>query len=139
MSWIKSEYGKLDGSPRALRRFGFTVGPVLLALGGILLWRHRAAAWPLIVFGALLLVGGAIAPRTLKYAHAPWMIFSFALGWMMSRVLLTIVFFLVVTPLGLLQRLCRKRAIEFAFKNGAASFWQARSGRPAPADYERQF
>ncbi|MEP6699263.1 MAG: SxtJ family membrane protein [Verrucomicrobiota bacterium] len=139
MSWIKSAFEKLDHSPRALRRFGFTVGAVMLSLGGILLWRQRDAAWPFIVIGALLLAGGAIAPRTLKYLHTPWMIFSLVLGWVMSRILLTIVFFLVVTPLGLLQRVCRKRAIEFAFKTDAVSFWQVRSGRPTSADYERQF
>ena len=67
------------------------------------------------------------------------MIAALALGWVMTRILLTIVFFLVVTPIGLLQRLFGKRAIEVDFKPDAASYWQARTARPAPEDYEKQF
>ena len=139
MSWINEEYRNLDRSPRALRRFGFSVGSVVLLLGCILLWRHRGAAWPLISIGTVLVLAAGLAPRTLKWIHGPWMIAALALGWMVTRILLTIVFFLVVTPIGFLQRLFGKRAIEVAFKAGAASYWQARTARPMPEDYEKQF
>ncbi len=67
------------------------------------------------------------------------MIAALAIGWVMTRVLLTIVFFLVVTPVGLLQRLFGKRAIEVDFGTNAASYWQTRTVRPMPEDYEKQF
>jgi hypothetical protein len=67
------------------------------------------------------------------------MILSLALGWVMSRILLTIAFFLIVTPIGLLQRLFGKRPLEIAFRTGANSYWQPRTARPVPADYEKQF
>jgi hypothetical protein len=50
-----------------------------------------------------------------------------------------IAFFLVVTPIGLLQRLFGKRIIEVAFRANAASYWQARTTHPVPEDYEKQF
>ena len=139
MSWIKEEHQKLDRSPRALRRFGFTVGFVILFLGCFLLWRHRGSGWPLISIGTLLVLAGGLAPFTLKWVHGPWMIGALALGWIMTRILLTLVFFLVVVPIGLLQRLFGKRVIEVDFKTGAVSYWQARTTRPAPEDYEKQF
>ena len=139
MSWISDEYQKLDRSPRALRRFGFTVGSVILFLGCVLLWRHRGAGWPLFWIGTVLVLAAGLAPLTLKWVHAPWMIVAVALGWIVTRILLTIVFFLVVTPIGLLQRLFGKRAIEVAFKADAASYWQPRTARPMPEDYEKQF
>jgi hypothetical protein len=139
MSWINNEYRKLDRSPRALRRFGYLVGSVFLLLGCVLLWRHRGLGWPLTSVGAALVVLAALDPRTLKWVYAPWMILAAALGWIVTGVLLTIVFFLVVTPVGLLQRFFGKRAIEVARRAGPVSYWQARATPPTQKDYEKQF
>ena len=139
MSWISEEYQKLDRSPRALRRFGFMVGSVILLLGCVLWWRQRGAGWPLISIGTVLVLAAAVAPRTLKWVQGPWMILALALGWVMTRVLLTIVFYLVVTPVGLLQRLFGKRVIEVALRTDEASYWQARTASPTPEEYEKQF
>ena len=139
MSWIKDEYRKLDRSPRALRRFGFMVGSVFLLLGGLLVWRHRAAGWPFVSIGTVLILAGALAPAALKWIYAIWMMIAVMLGWVVTRVLLTIVFFLVVTPVGLLQRAFGKRLIEVAFRTDAASYWQSRTASPAREEYEKQF
>ena len=139
MSWISDEFQKLDRSPRALRRFGFTVGMVILAVGGVLWWRHRGAGWPLTLIGVTLILAAGLAPAALKWVHGAWMIISLALGWVVTRILLTIVFFIVIAPIGLLQRLFGKCVIEVAFVTGASSYWQARTKRPMPADYEKQF
>ena len=89
MSWINEEYQRLDRSPRALRRFGFIVGSVLLLLGSFFLWVHRGAGWPLISIGTVLVLAGGLAPLSLKWIYAPWMIIALALGWMLRSVLTT--------------------------------------------------
>ena len=139
MSWINDEYQKLDRSPPALRRFGFAVGSVILVLGCFLLWRQRSAGWPLISIGTVLVLAGGLAPAMLKWVHGAWMIGALALGWIVTRILLTLVFFLVVAPVGLLQRLFGKRVIDVDFQADATSYWQARTARPVPEDYEKQF
>ena len=139
MPWIKNEYQRLDRSPRALRRFGFTVGLVVLLLGAFLWWRERGAGWPLLTIGALLLVAAGLAPSSLKWVHGPWMMGALALGSIVTRIILTTVFFLVITPIGLLQRLVGKSAIVVAFTADSASYWQSRPAPPAPEDYEKQF
>lgn len=139
MSWINDEYRKLDRSPRALRRFGITVGAVLLALGTLLFLRQRNAGPVLFSFGALLLLAASISPALLRYVHAPWMIFAQLLGRIVTAVILTLFFFLIVTPIGLIQRLCGKRALEFGFRSSGTSYWQTRAGPGVPADYEKQF
>ena len=139
MSWISEEYQKLDRSPGALRRFGFMVGSVVLLLGCFLLWRQRAAGWPLISIGTVLILAAGMVPSILKLVYGPWMIGALALGWVVTRILLTLVFFLVVTPVGLLQRLFGTRVIEVAFRTDAASYWEKRTASPTPEDYEKQF
>ena len=136
---LGDEYQKLDQSPRALRRFGVTVGSILLALGGIMLWRHRAAGWPLVSIATVLLLIAAFVPAALRYVYLAWMTLALVLGWFVTRILLMLVFFLVVTPIGLLQRLFGKRALEFGFKSDEISYWRPRTVRPLAADYEKQF
>ncbi len=139
MSWISDEYHKLDRSPRALTRFGFMVGSVILILGCFFLWRQRSAGWPLISIGTALVLAAGLVPQLLKWVYGPWMIGALMLGWIVTRILLTLVFFLVVTPVGFLQRLFGKRVIEVAWKADAARYWQLRTDRPVAADYEKQF
>ena len=62
MSWIKEEFQKLDQSSTALRKFGLLVGGVFLALGAVLVWRHRGAGWPFVSIGGVLVVVGAVVP-----------------------------------------------------------------------------
>jgi hypothetical protein len=136
---LEAELEKLDCSVPALRRFAFTVGAVLVSLGGFMLWRHRSAGWPLLALAFLLFVTAILAPSLLRFVYRPWMILALLLGGIASRVILTLAFFLVVTPIGLLQRLCGKRALEFGFDPGQTSYWKTRTGAPVREEYERQF
>ena len=139
MVWINEEYKKLDQSPKALRGFGFLVGSVFLLLGALLIWRHRDAGWPFVSIGSILVVAGALFPQALKWVHTCWMILALTMGWVVTRVLLTIVFFLVVTPVGLLQRFLGKSAIEVAFRSDVSSYWKTRTTQAVPEDYNKQF
>jgi hypothetical protein len=138
MRWINDEYQKLDRSPRALRRFGIAAGAALLLLG-ILLRPGGKAGGLFLSIGTLLLLAAAFAPWVLRYLYKPWMTLAFGLSWVVTRIILTFLFFLVVTPLGLLQRLCGKRPLELRFRSGENTYWQLRITHPAPADYEKQF
>ena len=140
MTNLNADYRNLDCSARALRRFGFTVGIALLGLGTLLVWRQRGAGWPFVAVSVIILLVALVQPARLRLFHRGWMTAALAMGWMMTRVILTVVFILVVTPIGLLQRLSRKRALDLAFRTGAESYWEARSaGRQSADDYEKQF
>ena len=108
MREILDELRHLDVSAPALRRFGRTVGLVFLLLGGVVLWRRGGALTPLPVtllgVGAVLVLLGLAAPVALRGVYRTWMLVAFALGFVMTRVLLTVVFFGLVTPLGLVRR-----------------------------------
>jgi hypothetical protein len=89
------------------RKFGFVVGGLLALLGGLLFfWRHRTV-WgaALGVPGAVLLLLAAAAPGLLAGPHRGWLAFAKVLGRINAFVFLSIVFFLILTPLGLVLRL----------------------------------
>jgi hypothetical protein len=88
------------------RSFGLSVGGVLLAIAALLAWRGRVTRAEIVgVIGAVLVVGGAFAPKLLKWPSDLWWAFAMALGWVNARVLLSVLFFLILSPLGLLWRL----------------------------------
>jgi carbamoyltransferase len=122
-----------------LRRFGLTIGLAFLVLGAILQFRHRAAGRPFTSLATLLLLFSAVAPGLLRFIYGPWMRIADFLGAISSRVLLSVVFFLVVTPIGLIQRVLGKRPVDLRFRTGDATYWQPRAVRSTPPDYEKQF
>jgi carbamoyltransferase len=133
------ELQNLDESPRTLRRFGFTIGIALLIFGKLLQFNNRKAGGPFLPIGALLVIAAAFFPSVLRYVYKPWMILAAFLGQIVTSIILTVVFYLVVTPIGLIQRLFGKRALEFGFKSGDTTYWQHRPKPAAAADYEKQF
>jgi hypothetical protein len=137
---IRQEIHELKTGPRDLRKFGLMVGAVFVALGILFLLRHKASypflLWP----GVFLILFGAVAPRVLKYPYIAWMSVAFTLGFVMARVLLTICFFLLVTPIALIGRLVGKDFLNRKLNRDATTYWVRCETAPKTAEsYEQQF
>jgi hypothetical protein len=62
------------------------------------------------------------------------------LGWVMTRVILFLTFYLMITPLGLLMRLFGYRFLDLSWGDRRETFWHSRPSQEPPAmHYERQF
>ena len=95
--------------PNRDRSFGISVGTVLLLITAFLVWRGRMTAAQIMgPIGAILLVLGLLRPSLLKYPSAAWWKFALVLGHVNSRIILTVAFALVLTPIGLLWRVIGK-------------------------------
>jgi hypothetical protein len=123
----------------ALRSFGLIVGGVFGAIG----------LWPLVIRGAsprgwalalgILLVGPALmVPRVLQPAHRLWMALAEILGWINTRILLSIVFFGLITPMGLVMRRLGKDPMRRGFERTASTYRVNRTA-PRPDHMLRQF
>lgn len=91
---------------RAEREFGLLVGAVLLLLGAWWFYRGKFATAAYVFMyagGALVTLGGA-SPWLLVVPRRLWMKLAEALSYVSSRIILAIVFFLVLTPIGLIKR-----------------------------------
>lgn len=91
---------------KGLREFGLLTGTIIIALFGLLLpWLHRDSLpiWPWIVAGILWLLA-LLTPSLLNPIYLVWMKIGLVLGWINTRLILAIVFFALLTPIGLMMR-----------------------------------
>jgi hypothetical protein len=137
---IRDEIKQLKTGARDLRKFGLLVGVVFALIGVALLLRHRAAAPYFLSAGALLILPGLIVPRVLKPVYLAWMTLAILLGFVVSGILLILLFFLVITPIGWVARCLGNDFLNLKLDRTAASYWRPRERRAkSPAEYERQF
>jgi len=105
------------------RSFGLSVGGVLCVIAAVLWWRGRPLrAEVLGAIGAALVLLGATAPGLLRVPSAAWWRLSRVLGYYNSRILLSLFFFLVLTPVGLFWRLVGRDPL--GRRRGQPSGWQ---------------
>lgn len=123
-------------TPAEGRRFGVTVGIALLVVGGLLWWRSHAVPSAIAAsLGALLLLAGALVPGRLGPVHSAWMRFALAISKVTTPVLMAIVYFVVMTPMGLLRRAAGNSPI---LARKTTTRWESRAGHPR-SDLDRQF
>jgi|CZKI01.1.fsa_nt_gi hypothetical protein len=113
---------------------------VLLGLFGWQTWprgRHWAAeaAWAL---AALVPLAGLISRRFLRLVYLALSYATFPLGFVVSRVILALVYYLAVTPIGLTMRLFHYDPLSRRFDPKAQSYWIRRDGTKPPESYFQQ-
>lgn len=141
---VLAEVRALDASPAALRRFGWAVGGVFVALGALLAWRAGGALAPstvvLLAVGGALVSLGTVAPCALAAPFRVWMMLALAMGFVMTRVILTVAFVAVFTPVALLFRLLRRDALHQRPDPDAPTYWTRRDAGPSARErLERMF
>ena len=122
------------------RKSALLVAAVLLCISAWNVYRGRTTA--AVVFGApgaALVAAGLLVPPAARAFHGAWMKFAVLLGHVNSRVLLTLVYYLAVTPYGLVTRLVGRDPLR---RRGAraGSYWVERKAtRQAREQFERLF
>lgn len=129
--------GPQSGSSRT---FGLFFGALFGALGAWGVWRGTSWAWTAVGAGGVITALALAAPGVLRPANRAW----FALGMMLARVVnpvvIGIMFFAVITPMGLLMRLVGKRPLSLHRDPASTTYWIARQPPgPAPESMRDQF
>jgi Saxitoxin biosynthesis operon protein SxtJ len=126
--------------PRELRGFGLTVGGAFVLLAAASAWRgHTVPPRVLGTLGVLLVVPALIAPRILTPVERWWMRFAEALGRVNTRIILTVLYCLVITPVGLVRRWLGD-PLDRRMRDGRSSVWILRPRAPVdPERYRQQF
>ena len=123
-----------------LRKFGITIGVILLIIAGFLFWKEKESFQILFTFGVTLCILGIAIPFILKPIYWVWMIFATILGWIMTRVILSLLFYTIFTPIGLILRFFGKQFLELRWDKSKESYWNYRTNEHLQKEnYEKQF
>ena len=107
-------------------------------LSAVTWWRgYPSVSTALGIVGGLLVVPGLLAPATLRLPNRIWWRFAQVLGWVNSRILLTVFFAVVLTPVGVVMRLAGRNPLNAA---GDSTNWRPyTSRRRDPRHYQRMY
>ena len=138
---IIDDVKKIKSGKNELRKFGITVGIVLGVIGGLLWWRGRDSYLIFLCLSGGFILLGVMIPIILKPIQKVWMTLAILLGWVMTRVILSLMFFLLFFPIGLLARIFGKDFLDEKFDPGAESYWISRDTdeEKLKTAYEKQF
>jgi len=137
---LKEEFKHIRETKDDLRKFGLTVGGVILAIGLLLFYFEKQSAIYFAVIGGLLILFGVLFPKILKPINRIWMGLAIILGFIMSRVILTVLFYLVLTPIAILAKIVGKKFMVLKYDKSAETYWEKRTNiHKKQIDYERQF
>jgi saxitoxin biosynthesis operon SxtJ-like protein len=126
---------------RQLRQFAVIGAAALMLL----------AVWRFSVLGAIILAAGCATaavvvgliglarPRWLAPVFTFWLIVAFPIAWLISHLVLAIIYFGLITPLGLLFRACGRDALDRAWPGRQDTFWRDKPAADQPQRYLRQY
>jgi len=123
-NWINVELKHLKKADRkTLRNFGLVMAIPLLLIAAYLLWKGRASAPYLLAVSALFALLGLILPKVLKPVYIGWMTFANYLSIVVTYIVLTLFFFIVLTPVSLVIKILGKDLLLQRLDPDASSYW----------------
>ena len=125
---------------KELRSFGLIMAGMIALIFGLIipwLWNIVLPLWPWIV-SSIFLISAIAAPAVLRPVFIVWMKVGHVLGWINTRLLLGIVFYLVIAPTGIVLKLLGKDPLKRKYdKNGLS--YRIVSKQPGIDKMERPF
>jgi cytosine/uracil/thiamine/allantoin permease len=122
-------------SDRMLRQFA----ALLIVFLGVIAVRtydpqHPAPALLAAALGLVLGSVGLVWPRAIRPVFAVWMKAAWPVGWLVSRVILALIFYVIVTPVAVVFRAAHRDALGLRRRGGGVTYWQR---KPAVTDKSR--
>jgi hypothetical protein len=130
---------KTKTGKRELRSFGLIVGGcfAIIAFAPRILRGENPRVWALVP--AVLLVATAlILPLALRSFHGFWMTIGEGLGWLNTKILLTLLYYFMIVPIGMILRVSGSDPMKRKLEQNAQTYRIPRKKRE-PAHMQRQY
>jgi hypothetical protein len=126
-------------TPKQLRSFGLLVGGIFAIIGlWPLIWRGEGLRWWAMLATAILVLPAVVYPMSLKLIYRGWMAVGEVLGWINTRIILSIIFYGVFTPVAIVMRMRGKDPMRRGWDPNLESYREVREPRPG-THMQRQF
>jgi uncharacterized membrane protein len=137
---IIEEIRNIKSDKNECRKFGLSVGIVLIIIALILAYFDKASYVYFGTIGGILIIAGVAVPIFLLPLQKIWMSIAVILGFIMTRVILFVLYYLILTPIGLIARIFGKDFLDLNINKDQVSYWNIRDSKTyEKLDTERQF
>ena len=122
-----------------LRKFGLLVGSIFAVIGLFPVIKGRSLNFYLIIIGAVFIILAVLTPNLLSPVHKGWMKIGRVLGRINTFLILSIIFFLFVTPIGFAYKIFGSGSKKFAHRLSKKSYWIKRNPANPKEEMKRTF
>jgi len=128
-------------SDRMLRQFGGLWIVFFAAIAARQEFHHNRHLAAIVLAALAVTVGplGVIWPKLIKPIFVGWMALAYPIGWVVSRIVLSVIFYGLFTPVAWIFRLMDRDALGLKPQPAAASYWRVKPTAKDQAQYLRQF
>ena len=106
-----------------LRKFGMVMAVAFGLFGALLVWRERDWGMYLLYTAGFFLITGLVVPKALAPIERTWMALARVMQFVVTSIILTLTFFLVMTPMGLLLRFMGKDLLGMKGDPEIETYW----------------
>ncbi len=134
------EIKKIKSAKSEWKKFGIMIGIILTGIGFYLIWKRNNYFEYVFPLAAVFFVLGWVIPSALKHLYRAWMALAVIMGFIMTKVIMMVIFFLIITPIGFAASLTGKKFLDMKIDKDARSYWIAKKiTQREKSDYEKQF
>jgi len=137
---LLEEIKNIRATREILKKFGLLLAAFLTIIAAISFWKEGNLYQYLLPAAVLSLLIALFAPNLLKGIYLPWMAAATVIGWVITRIILTVFYYVAITSFGLVAKLIGKDLLDQKIQPEKESYWVKREQKIIPKqELERQF
>ncbi len=133
---MKDKHRNIEKLP-SNKTFGLFFGSLFILISAYIYLFNSILILPLLLVGGVLIMLAFISPKALYFPNYLWFKFGILLGKIVSPIVLALVYYLAVTPIGIFMRIIGKDSLDRAYDHKVESYWKLRKTKPE--SMKRQF
>ena len=135
-----NEIKNINYNKTQIRNFGIILSIIFLFFNLFFYLVGKNISNPLLILTPTMLLISLYLPTLIKPIYSIWMLLAIIIGWIMTRIILIIMYYIILTPISLISRLFRKQFLDLNWSNTKSSFWNLKNkNKFNKSDYENQF
>ena len=136
---ILEEIKNIKSDKKELKKFGITIGGAILIISVFLFIYEKPSAPYFIGVGLAFQIVAQIFPILFLPIQKIWMAFAVVMGFVMTRVILTLLFYIVITPISFISKIFGKDFLSLKIEKEKKSYWNLRDEEYKQSSTEKQF
>ncbi len=131
----------LNPSKKELRQFAIFQLLFCLLVSGWLVYKYQfqIAAIAISLVSVIILIVGRVKPKLIRFIFVLLMVITFPIGWVVSHVIIFAVYYLLITPIGIIMKLVGYDPLHRKIDKNKGSYWIKRPENKNSDRYFRQY